>query len=93
MKAFNSKEVESANVIQQKHCSHNAKANSKNNSKNAFLCFLLRHPTDFFCSFPKVAHWAIKLSIEKVESANVIMQKKRYSQNAKANLKDNTESA
>ena len=32
----------------QNHCSHNAKANSKDNSENAILCSLLWHSTDLF---------------------------------------------
>ena len=32
----------------QNHCSHNAKANSKDNSENGLLCSLLRHSTHFF---------------------------------------------
>ena len=48
IKTFNSKEVESGNGILQNHCSHNAKANSKDNSENALLCSLLRQSADFF---------------------------------------------
>ena len=36
------------NGILQHHCSHNAKANSKDNSENALLCSLLRQSADFF---------------------------------------------
>ena len=89
IKTFNSKEVESGNGILQNHCSHNAKANSKDNSENALLCSLLRHSTDFFFLswHSKVKHSGIKtFNSKEVESGNGILQN-HCSHNAKANSK------
>ena len=78
----------------QNHCSHNAKANSKDNSENALLCSLLRQSTDLFFSWlSKVTHSAIKtFNSKEVESGNGILQN-HCSHNAKANSKDNSENA
>ena len=48
IKNFSSKEVKSWNGILQNHCIHNVKVNSKDNSENGLLCFLLRRSADFF---------------------------------------------
>ena len=91
IKTFNSKEVEFENGVLQNHCSHNAKANSKDNSENALLCSLLRQSTDLFFSW--LTHSAIKtFNSKEVESGNGILQN-HCSHNAKANSKDNSENA
>ena len=90
IKTLNSKEVESGNCILQNHCSHNAKANSKDNSENALLCSLLRQSTDFFSWLSKLTHSAIKTCNSKeVESGNGILQDQCHD-NVEANSKDNT---
>ena len=65
IKTCNSKEVESGNGILQNHCSHNAKANSKDNSENALLCSLLQQSTDFFSWLSKPTHSAFKTCNQK----------------------------
>ena len=91
IKTFNSKEVESGNGILQNHCSHNAKANSKDNSENALLCSLLRQSTDLFFSWlSKVRHSGSKtFNSKEVEYGNGILQDQCYD-NVEANSKDNT---
>ena len=90
IKTFNSKEVESGNGILQNHCSHNAKANSKDNSENGLLCSLLRHSTHFFLNGYPRQHSAIKtFNSKQVESGNGILQDQCHD-NVEANSKDNT---
>ena len=92
IKTFNSKEVESGNGILQNHCSHNAKANSKDDSENAHLLAATFNRFFFLFSWlSKVTHSGIKtFNSKEVESGNSVLQN-HCCPNAKANSKDSSD--
>ena len=75
----------------QNHYSHNAKANSKDNSENAHLFLAATFNIFFFSSWlSKVTHSGIKtFNSKEVESGNGILQDQCHD-NVEANSKDNT---